>query len=176
MSDEQGGEIAVPDGTVVYKTGKIELGISDEGNGYITFETVNGESYTVSVARDDITEFVTSRSESHPTPTPPEDTLDAVTAPRDWTAGNVVHTGGGIWCRIWRKEISRGCLEVIYDPTELTGVDLGLYGPGDAWLGRLDSVSLEPTATEEDAVQAANSLMDAVDDGKFKEEIEQKLS
>jgi hypothetical protein len=167
--------IDIPNGTPVYGNDKVEVGIDEDGNGYVECKTTDDDPYRFSVPSTEIEEFATIRSENTPpAPTPPEDIIpdDEVEPPDGWTGGNVEHTGGNIWCRIFRKERHDGSyIEVIYNPRFNDGVSAGAYGPDHEWLGEIDTIGLGKNPMETEAISAAEELMEHIDNGEYDYEI-----
>ena len=98
---------------------------------------------------------------------------DEVDAPDGWNGGNVEHTGGGIWCRIFRKQRDGGGrIEVLYDPIPtIQGVSAGAYGEEGDWLGEITHSNLTGDPMETQAVTAAHDLIEEIDNGEYDDEI-----
>lgn len=154
--------------------GDYEIGV-ENGVGYIKLPVfADGEVMEFSIPKDEVEQYVERREEKCPTPSVPDGFSEKLSSPRDWEGGNTEHTGGGIYCRIWRKETSNYELEVIYGVPDPDGVGLNLYGDDGSWTCEVDLAKV-PERTDDKAAQAANQLMRAVDEGAYDDIIEAKL-
>ena len=175
MTDSDSTEnerIDLPNDTLVYGNDKIQIGIDEHGNGFIEYQTRSVDSYRFSVPIDEIEEFVEIQSANGPpVPTRPEDVIadDEIIVPDGWTGGNVEHTGGNIWLRIFRKKRpGSGYIEVSYDPIpEIKGVQAGAYDEEGAWIGEIDHEPLSGDPMEQQAVEAARDLMERINNGEY---------
>ena len=151
--------------------GDLEIGLKN-GDGYLKLVPFpNSEVMELTIPRDAVTEFVAKRSEQHPLPTVPDGFGGKRAAPDAWNGGQVRHTGGGLYCRIWRQQTKNGTLEVAYSVPGCMGVTLGQYDTGDAWRGEIDSIQV-PEETDDACADAARRLMRAVDEGVYDAQIE----
>ena len=161
--------IELPSNTSIYKSRAWEIGIDEENNGYVT-QYRDGESFTFSVAKEEVERYMAFQSKnSPPIPTPPDGTTDDVPVPNKWTGGNVGHTGGGIWCRIFQKDHGeKGHLEVMYNVKHHDGVTAGAYDNQNRWLGEIETIEVEAdNPTEEDALDTAYYLIRQIDKGTY---------
>jgi len=103
---------------------------------------------------------------------PPSRDADSVDPAEGWEGGDVVHTGGGIFCRIFNHPEKH--LELIYDYddpelgvglyAEVYDEDWGYFNNGNE-LANVGSIE-----SEQDAVEACKELMQQVNDGEFEAE------
>jgi len=174
--DESIRSIALAPGTVVYETESIEVGVGEENdNGYIEIETPGGDVFQLTISRSEVERFAKALSQqSKPAPTPPEGAPDEIDAPDGWTAGTR-HTGGGIWCIIFEKQIKDGGrVEVLTDADRPAGVSAGCYDEEGVWVGELTHEDFE-SADYEKALGTARNLISKIEDGEFDETIAELL-
>jgi len=108
-------------------------------------------------------------------PSRPDDLIDPDTFenPEGWESGTVVHTGGGIWNRIWKQEREETSIEVAYDPKKPGGASAGLYDSEGEWLGVVKTLEIDTkNPDEQDALELAMKLMKAIDHGVYEDRID----
>jgi hypothetical protein len=162
--------IDLPDDTVIYGNARFDVGVDADGNGYVECRPRKQDPFRFPTPLSKVKDFARRQSaNSPPMPTSPEDAKDSVQVPENWTGGKVEHTGGGIWCRIFRKSLDNGHIEVIYNARDRRGVTAGVYGDDGAWLGEIDTIEAtsEPGSDEELVLKAANELMECIDNGQY---------
>jgi hypothetical protein len=175
-TEEGQQSIELAPGTVVYGSKNLEIGVTEGGdNGYVEFETAVGEEFRLTTSRLEVEQFAETLSQrSKPLPAPPEGAPDEIDAPDGWTAGTR-HTGGGIWCIIFEKQIETGGeIEVLTDAARPAGVSAGCYDEEGAWVGELTHEDFE-SADYEKALGTARDLISKIEDGEFEETIAELL-
>lgn len=154
----------------------LEIGHAD-GRGYVTVQAPDGYPFTFWVADDAITRFQDTLQRTRPSPSPPDGFDDVRPGPYGWVGGNAQHTGGGIFCRVWTREMtisgSEVTVEVIYSVPDCTGVDAGVYNSESTYLGTIDHKSppSQEAQTDDHCYQLATQLMDALDSNAHRETI-----
>jgi hypothetical protein len=167
QSDEQ---ISLPDSGVVYADSRIEAGIED-GDGYLEFTTTRDTTHRVSVTDEELRSIINTNSANRDIdiPEPPVDVERSVSSPGSWSEGVVWHTGGGIWCRRFQKELDEYTVQASYDIKYREGVELGLLDADGRWLGDLAHKDIEPD-TDAEAIETARELIRLYESGEFDEE------
>jgi len=159
--------------TPVYGTEGTEIGIDEDGCGYIQITTAEEVSYTFSVGKAAVEGFVEKvAAETDPRPglEPPEDAPTDIESPHGWDAA-LRHTGGGIWNIIFRKIFDGNRVDVTIDAGNPDGVAVGGYR-GGTWLGEITHTELDDPGYET-ALQTARYLIEQIEAGEFEEEIEE---
>ncbi|MDT3437878.1 hypothetical protein [Haloarcula sp. 1CSR25-25] len=108
-------------------------------------------------------------------PKRPDDLIDAdaFENPTGWDYGTVVHTGGGIYNRIWKQQRGETTIEVAYDPKKPSGASAGLYDSNREWLGVIKTLELDiQDPDEQDVLDLAIKLMKAINHGVYEDRIE----
>lgn len=150
--------------------GDFEIGL-EEGEGYIRIPIfMDGEVVKFSIPRQEVEWYMERREEKYPSPKVPDGFRNDLPSPEGWSGGSAEHTGGGIWCRIWRKEIEGGHLEVIYGIPSCDGVSINVYAPEWEWCGEIETNQTSENS-DEAAHEQAIEFMKAADDGAFDEDI-----
>lgn len=172
--------IDIPDGTPVYGKSDFEVGIDHNGNGYIEVTPRDGAPFRFSVPSEEVEQFAAKRAEDRPPgPQRPPDLIpdDEVSPPDGWSGGDIEHTGGNIWNRIFRQNRGEsGHIEVAYNPRYIEGVSAGAYGPEGEWLGEIKHISLGDQPMEVEALRAAENLMAAIHGGESDDVIRELFS
>jgi hypothetical protein len=149
--------------------GDFEIGV-ENGEGYIEIPVFNdGETQRFPTSVEAVEQYLDRRNERHPHPTLPTsvDREPTVEAPEGWKNGEAIHTGGGIFCRLWKKETDYGTIEVGYGLPEQDGVTIGLYDDQGEWKGEIESRYLGEQKHDTDLQEHAVDLMKEFDQGKF---------
>lgn len=106
---------------------------------------------------------------------PPTHDTDPVEPIEGWTGGEVEHTGGGIFCRIFRNPDRH--LEVVYD-ADRPAEGVSLYA--QRWseeFERWENIGNEldnrgDVETDADAVEACRELMEKANNGEYDDELD----
>lgn len=153
--------------------GDFEIGVKD-GTGYIKLPVGHdGEISEFPTTVEAVEQYMIDREQRHPTPTLPDD-IDknpTVETPPTWERGTAVHTGGGIYNRIWAKELEQGYLEVGYKLPTTDGVSAGLYNDDGEWLGDVTHTSINEATPDKEAQEKALELMKEIDTGDYDNKI-----
>lgn len=153
----------------IYGRKGLEIGFEEDERGYIYVKT-HSTSYEFEVDVDQVKDFQSQLQEQSPEgPTKPDNVIDddEINVHDNWNHVGVKHTGGGIWTRIFNKEVDGGKLEVAYRPDGLNGVSLGFYEESQ-WFHELDHKLLEGSDPDEkQAVSAAQALILRVEAGYY---------
>lgn len=172
--------------TVVYSSRNVTVGINDAGEGYVEFSVGPDSVHRFEVSTDQIEAFVATRRDEAPAPpSPPEEALsnEDVSVPDGWNHVGLQHTGGGIWLRVFRKELTEdNYLEVGYNPRTLEGVDASAYSITSGFCGVVAEVPLndphtetedypDNEATPSDALSEAQDLMTDINDEAYADRI-----
>lgn len=162
--------------STLYKTGTVEIGIED-GEGYITATPTGREQFQFTVPTEQVRLFARKLKEEPPLPEGPEGFRETVEGPEKWDGGHPYHTGGGIFARLWTRQLDVDgqtvIAEVGYPIPECNMVGVNLRGEQREWLGEVTAES-QPSKyqTDGDCAARAQELMEKVDAGDFHEKIQ----
>ena len=159
-----------------------DIGV-ENGEGYIEIPVkFQDEPYRFTVDKEQIEAFVAAQSQNAPpAPTPPAEVPEVVdNQPEGWSKGRVRHTGGGIFCREWRKEreVNGETVEFVvgYDVSMRTGIGVNCWVPDDdkevKFGGALHNHHIDDDGVSTETIVAhARDLMQSVDEGSYDDEI-----
>jgi len=158
--------------------GDFEIGFED-GEGYIKLPVhITGEVEKFTIPANEVKQYRQRRNEINPTPSLPDgiEREADFTAPGDFQGGKALNTGGGIFCRIWKKELRDGYkLEVIYELPQKDGIEIYLTDEEGAYLGEIHLKVFDGFRHDSILQPKARELMVKVEKGVFEEEIEEKI-
>jgi hypothetical protein len=159
--------------------GDFEIGLCGD-KGYLKIPLLpNGDPVRFTVPKEEVEAYVEKRDEQNPPPQLPDgiDRDPVVDAPEHWESGEATHTGGGIYCRIWRREYKDHLIEVIYNVPDPTGISIGLNTLNYGWIGEITQFIFDDSPLpDKQAQQKAIPLMKQVNNGDHDDTIEELLS
>ena len=154
----------------------------ENGEGYVEIPVRwRDEPFRFTVPKEEVEAFVAAQSEHlPPAPTPPAEVPEVVdNQPEGWSKGRVRNTGGGIFCREWRKQRTVDGetveFEVCYNVRERRGVGVNCWIIDDddkRFGGALENHHIDDDGVSTETIVAhARDLMESVDSGSFDDEI-----
>lgn len=159
--------------------GDFEIGTKD-GKGYLKIPIfVNGEVMEFSISEEDIDTYRDRREQISPIPTPPEsvEKESSVNTPDGWEGGNARHTGGGIWCRSWKKQHNEDVYVVVrYQLPEQDGISVSLETTEYEWIGEIHTTVFDDFRHDTELQEEAESIMTKINTSELELPIEEKLS
>ncbi|WP_139203492.1 hypothetical protein [Halorientalis persicus] len=169
-------QFELPDSAPVYGSEHVEVGIED-GDGYITISPSRGEPFTFSGDTDEIEAFCRQQQRGITLPEPPEGFEEVQDGPDGWGPGKLIHTGGGIWCRVWERPLDENengpRIQVLYPVPDCIGVTAELHDSDGYHIGTITDkhVKTELNKIDEHCAKLANDIMTEIDAGEHDETI-----
>jgi hypothetical protein len=154
----------------LYADERVELGLFNDGGGYIELEVDDGEFHTLSLTEGQITELeeTLTNGEIPIWKRIPSD----VSSPSGWSTGKVLHTGGNIWCRRFEKDLGELTAYVSYNVKFRDGVGLALEGEQRHHIMGLEQRSIFGDS-DKAAVEVCRQLISDFESGLYDDAVEE---
>lgn len=150
--------------------GDFEVGVQN-GDGYLKLPAFpDREVFRFSIPKEEVERYLSNTEDRYPFPDVPDGFEEPRDAPGESQGGDAVHTGGGIYCRIWKVKHPRGNVEVTYGVPDCDGVGVNLYDSDYEWVRNIDQIGLT-VKTDDNAARIAQVLVQAVQEGEYDDEI-----
>ena len=160
--------------------GDFEIGF-ENGEGYIKLPIYRNTSDNVekfTIPAEEVKAYRERRNELNPLPTVPDgvEREPNFKAPDNFEGGEAVHTGGGIYCRIWTQEfVDDIVVEVIYQLPKKDGIGININNERGEFLGEAHVKIFDEFKHDEEIQPHAKELMEQINDGEFDGEIKEAI-
>lgn len=164
--------------------GDFEIGFKENGNGYLKLPIyVDGEVEQFTIPKEEVEAYRQRRNNLTPIPSLPDgvDREPEVKVDGDWGPGESVNTGGGIFCRIWSKEIWIENIEheyevgVVYQLPTTDGITIDVFTEDGSFIGTGHRLIFDNQRPDAELQQEAKQLIKRLEDGELDGDIKEVI-